>query len=199
MEGTFYPDNDYRNYLMHFGVKGMKWGVRRYRNYDGAYTQAGLKRYGVTERRYDATADRAKRAKADYKSGKITKLEYNRAKNARREAERDLKKDYRRLRQDKLADQGRRLYTDGRRINSNVGDLGRIAFLTGIGANYAHNRGNYKAAKIIRRAGLGVGAAAMARNNYQNKRIRAYYGHGGNWSGWDTRNRKYYKEYGAPR
>lgn len=28
MGETFYPDNDYRNYLMHYGVKGMKWGVR---------------------------------------------------------------------------------------------------------------------------------------------------------------------------
>lgn len=32
MNGTFYPDNDYRNYLAHFGVKGMKWGVRKDRN-----------------------------------------------------------------------------------------------------------------------------------------------------------------------
>lgn len=32
MEGTFYPKNDYRNYLAHFGVKGMKWGVRKDRN-----------------------------------------------------------------------------------------------------------------------------------------------------------------------
>ncbi len=28
-------------YLMHHGVKGMHWGVRRYRNYDGSLTAAG--------------------------------------------------------------------------------------------------------------------------------------------------------------
>lgn len=28
MNETFYPINDYRNYLAHYGVKGMKWGVR---------------------------------------------------------------------------------------------------------------------------------------------------------------------------
>lgn len=30
--------------LMHYGVKGMKWGVRRYRNKDGSLTDAGKKR-----------------------------------------------------------------------------------------------------------------------------------------------------------
>ena len=30
---------------MHYGVKGMKWGVRRFQNKDGSYTEAGKKRY----------------------------------------------------------------------------------------------------------------------------------------------------------
>ena len=33
------------NYLQHWGVKGMKWGVRRYQNKDGTLTEAGKKRY----------------------------------------------------------------------------------------------------------------------------------------------------------
>ena len=32
--------------LYHHGVKGMKWGVRRYQNPDGSVTAAGKKRYG---------------------------------------------------------------------------------------------------------------------------------------------------------
>lgn len=32
-------------YLAHHGVKGMKWGVRRYQNEDGSLTEAGKKRY----------------------------------------------------------------------------------------------------------------------------------------------------------
>ena len=34
----------YSNELCHYGVKGMKWGVRRYRNEDGSLTSAGKKR-----------------------------------------------------------------------------------------------------------------------------------------------------------
>ena len=32
--------------LYHFGIKGQKWGVRRYQNPDGSLTDAGRKRYG---------------------------------------------------------------------------------------------------------------------------------------------------------
>lgn len=31
-------------YLMHYGILGQKWGVRRYQNEDGTYTEAGLRR-----------------------------------------------------------------------------------------------------------------------------------------------------------
>ena len=38
-------NNDYRDYLEHHGIPGMKWGVRRYQNEDGSLTDKGKKRY----------------------------------------------------------------------------------------------------------------------------------------------------------
>lgn len=35
----------YKNELYHWGIKGMKWGVRRYQNKDGPLTAAGKKHY----------------------------------------------------------------------------------------------------------------------------------------------------------
>lgn len=44
-----YPYEDLDNYieghLVHHGILGMKWGVRRYQNADGSLTDAGKKRY----------------------------------------------------------------------------------------------------------------------------------------------------------
>lgn len=36
---------DYNYYLQHHGIRGMRWGVRRYQNKDGTLTNAGRKRY----------------------------------------------------------------------------------------------------------------------------------------------------------
>lgn len=35
----------YNDELMHFGIKGQKWGIRRYQNKNGSLTPAGIKRY----------------------------------------------------------------------------------------------------------------------------------------------------------
>lgn len=36
----------YTEYLYHSGIQGMKWGVRRFQNPDGTWTEAGKARYG---------------------------------------------------------------------------------------------------------------------------------------------------------
>ena len=44
------------NELKHFGIKGMKWGVRRFQNEDGSLTPAGQQRYNKLEKRYKKAA-----------------------------------------------------------------------------------------------------------------------------------------------
>ena len=58
-----------QDYLMHHGVKGMKWGVRRYQNADGSLTSAGQKRL----------YKKVKRAKSDNKRRELIKEHLNSA------------------------------------------------------------------------------------------------------------------------
>lgn len=64
--------------LKHWGIKGMRWGVRRYQNKDGSLTDAGEKRYGrdAREKGYDRK-DTAGYYKVSGKKGKRDDLKFD--------------------------------------------------------------------------------------------------------------------------
>ena len=55
-------EGDPRSVLMHYGVMGMRWGVRRYQNPDGSLTAEGQRRYDAELRR-DSQKKKENRAK----------------------------------------------------------------------------------------------------------------------------------------
>jgi hypothetical protein len=61
--------NQYQAELYHHGIKGQKWGVRRFQNSDGTLTNAGKKRYDKISSKYDKEIDKAsKNAKESKKN-----------------------------------------------------------------------------------------------------------------------------------
>lgn len=63
---------DSKDILAHYGVPGMKWGVRRYQNYDGTLTEAGKRQY-----RYKTLSVDSEETKAAYADLKKSAKEYS--------------------------------------------------------------------------------------------------------------------------
>lgn len=79
MESTIYTVAGQQFELQHYGVKGMKWGVRRYQSKDGSLTPAGKKRYN--QDKWDTETARKEYAKLD-----TAKSKYERAVRTTRRA-----------------------------------------------------------------------------------------------------------------
>lgn len=77
MENVMINENLSPDELQHWGIKGMKWGVRRYQNKDGSLTPAGEKRRQSLGERYHAHKVNKKRKAALEKAraAKVAKKE----------------------------------------------------------------------------------------------------------------------------
>ena len=157
--------------LSHHGIMGMRWGVRRYQNYDGSYTKKGLERYRKAESAYE-------QKKTDYKNGKATRTEV-------RKAKKELNRSYDRLKQDKLADQGKELYSKGKTINGNyhIAALSETAIVLGssianqVLRQYASQKVADISSALIAIGGTFVNGLIAAKNQSDAKKLRAYYTH----------------------
>ena len=165
-------------YLSHYGIKGQRWGIRRYQNYDGSYTQRGLARYNKAA---DAYKDKKTKLEEAKRSGKTNAIRS--ARSEVREAAKKANKAYDQLKYDKRADEGKYLRKKGRTINGNttVGVLGVLgAHAVGVAAAAALdtsgklNDVNFKAVTTgVKAVSLIIGAKVMS----DNSKLRAYYAH----------------------
>lgn len=67
------------NVLAHYGIRGMKWGVRRYQNKDGSLTAAGKKRYSGDGGNAGITKSTTSSSSGRKKVSEMTDDELNRA------------------------------------------------------------------------------------------------------------------------
>ena len=62
----------YSDELSHFGIKGQKWGIRRYQNPDGTLTAEGKARYGSVENLNKHRQERKQKIKKGVKVAALT-------------------------------------------------------------------------------------------------------------------------------
>lgn len=76
------------NQLTHWGIKGMKWGVRRYQNADGSLTPEGKRRLAYKEMSFSER----RKAKKKYKAQQEALAKAREASKAKREFEAEKKR-----------------------------------------------------------------------------------------------------------
>lgn len=104
------------NTLAHWGIKGMKWGRRRYQNADGSLTPAGKKRYDDSHEDYRRAHDK---------------------KSVKQMSDRELRERNNRLQMEKqYADLTRKKGNGKKIINAFVSTAGTITAVAGAYATY---------------------------------------------------------------
>ena len=180
------------NSLKHYGVRGMRWGVRRYQNYDGTYTQKGMQRYKKADSEYRVQKSKVEALKDRYKSSggaakESLKGELLTEKQNLKGSKRKLDQAYKDLRLANRADKGKDLYRRGNTITMNQSKRLVTAKVAGTGASvgaialeYLKNSGVMdRRIATISQASIAAGAALVTGLVYgstlsQDKKMREY-------------------------
>ena len=200
-----YNYSNYEPELYHHGIKGMKWGVRRYQNEDGSLTKKGIKRYGYD---LDVSNDKSMRnvtriakgeARRKYENAKMNNTDRATVNKYRKEYKDAKKKEKLAKRYDKgkeLSKRGDSVYRNNSKVavatlanvagqkvlinglNNSIGNLKAQGKFTP-----AHDRGIQKVAlygtTAMNAATLGYAIKKGRENNYLRSYHNIHYsGHG---------------------
>lgn len=145
-----------KDHLYHSGIKGMRWGIRRFQNEDGSLTEEGKARYGKrSEKRPKPESATWKSKDARY----LSDAELNR-RNSRLQRE----EQYRRMTQSKMSKAGKWI----------AATAGTILVASAIGALKGRAQKNYKeildkygpkVMSFAKRKAASVSAAAIMAKN----------------------------------
>lgn len=186
----------YNNELYHFGVKGMKWGVRRYQNADGTLTKVGRKRYGEDLDINDKSRVNIARIRKGEARRRLDVAKANNSTNTTRIAELQgrVRGAKRAVKDAKKVDKGANLAAKGQTITgnqvkaymaigaSNVASRAFTAFLnyrlSDLSAQGRLTPAHQSVAQSLNKIGgygiQGLGLAYAAKKTVDNSNIRAY-------------------------
>lgn len=186
------------NELKHMGVKGMRWGIRRYQDYGkggynpknkGRYTEKAVAKFQESDAKYESASQRHKAAKENLRSVKrerASKAEISKAKSEikdsareKKAAKSEMQADYKNVKRENLADQGRELYKEGKRVKSTKG-IKQAIIGAGYVAYFMNSYGKKKGGINLDFAVIGSAAVRMilrSKTESDNKKLRAYYSH----------------------
>lgn len=128
------------DYLEHHGIKGQKWGIRRYQNADGTLTEAGKRHYDIKEAKIKARAEKAV-ARAQVKAAKLAakteKLAAKNLKKSTREQAKILKMEMKKMK--KTAQ-----YEKGRKFGEKFAESFGMKFGESIGSGFGNTISNWQ-------------------------------------------------------